>query len=84
MSKPTPVHVERPPASHGADPTRSDPIGRDKSERRKINTLHRRVAYLREQVRPGWTTNDYVAEEIGALTWALSRIADAERGEQHG
>ena len=68
------------PQMVAADPT-AGPVGRDKTERKRLATLDRRIAHLREVVtleRPGV---DWDRAELKALEWAMTRIADAERAE---
>jgi len=54
----------------------------DKTERRHISAIEKRVAHLRTRVRGRTVGTSFDVKELGALEWALVQIAKA-RGPQH-
>lgn len=78
-----PAFIEAPPPSYAADDTRTQPVGRTKSERKALAVLERRAEWLHDTMPPqGHTARDHMRAERAALLWALGRIAELERLEQ--
>ena len=75
--------VETPPKHYAADPTRDQPVGNTKSERKHISVIERRIDYLRSWIEdhPDYTDLSWRRQEIAALSWALERIGQIEREE---
>lgn len=77
---------EQPPKYFAADPTRNQPVGFTKIERKHLAVIESRIAYEKKWVadHPHYTDISRRRGEIAALIWALARIAQIERDEQCG
>jgi hypothetical protein len=77
-------YAEQAPRGLQADPTRTEPVGRNRKERDHLGTFDHEVAWLDKQIDDPDTWDgplNHYRRRRAAIAWALTRIADAERLE---